>query len=411
MRSTFQQMAGGVFRGLIVGGVVVGGVLTNGWLAAQAPKAPAKAAGPAAKIVEAPKAGLPNVAFDESLRNRAIEVQKMLRDGSVARNQEEIFDGYYKNYALARWVQPNYAGQLPKLRGELIRDLRLAKRGNSHNRLTDLAVDFLSKVASAEYDPVVRCNAMLAIGEMNREEAARANEEAKPLDTAVPVLLKAVQDPKQIEPVKVAAMAGLLRHAQLGIDDEIRREVVANLIKLATSPAAVGASPQGSAWMRAQAADVLGRLKSVGEKNAVVDALGQLAASAEAPVMARIAAARALASLDYTSAQGLASAKLAGSLGQAAVAVTRSVKADYATKQVLSSRKMKPALSAVSDALEALAKATKDAAAQQSVKAVRDQVEKLAAIAGGIDLNEEQFALKVMPLADELAKVADPLVK
>ena len=193
-------------------------------------------------------------------------------------------------------------GSLPEYRSLLSRDMRTGGENGASARahLADLALTFLTKLAKGNYHPAVRCNAMLAIGELCAQTTGPGHS-LQPLPAALKVMIDAVKSADQIDAVKSAALVGILRHAALGISNRqyCNQEVVPAMLTIATTRVSPGRSPEGHAWIRARAIDVLGEIGSVGSQNSVVGALAEMVANAETPFMIRCAAARALGKLRY----------------------------------------------------------------------------------------------------------------
>jgi hypothetical protein len=136
------------------------------------------------------------------------------------------------------------------------------------------------------------------------------------------VLVAAVKSTDS-DAVRVAALLGLLRHAGLGIADAQTRdgELTPALLDLVKSAPPQGRSPEGHAWLRSMAIDVLAALHSVGPNGSVVTTLVGIVADKSVPITTRCAAARALGTFDYTGANfnALTASQLAVPIGQMAV--------------------------------------------------------------------------------------------
>ncbi|MFH1924672.1 MAG: hypothetical protein ABIP48_32875 [Planctomycetota bacterium] len=266
---------------------------------------------------------------DATFRTKRNDIMRILRGGSVPPDQQALFEDYYKKYALARWGAPYQLAELekkpefnlPDCRRDLRNELKTAKAGAVHNQLAALALDYLSSMVKdpARY-PASRCNAMLGVAELNAQEGARASDLPEPLPQALPVLLEAFKDANQIDAVRIAALLGIVRHAELGIANAQMRttQVGPEMRKLAESKASPGRSVDGHVWMRARAIDTLGMLKDLGPNNAVVETLAAVLQDRSDDMLPRSAAARALGNLDYPGAQGLDASELATGLGQLA---------------------------------------------------------------------------------------------
>ena len=215
--------------------------------------------------------------YDEKLKRHITAITKILIDGTVLPEQQDEFDNYYVHYSVARWTVPENQLQLPRFRKDSVRDLNQAKLGNAHVRLTDLLLKMMTEAAFGDdFDPVVRVNAMLMLGDLNLAEAPRLGAAPTPLPNAVAILVCAVREPKVIDPVRVAALAGLLRHAVLGIASEAAAEdVTAAMLDLLRNKSVAGRSADGNAWMQARAIEVLGLQGGVGSNNMIAERAGR----------------------------------------------------------------------------------------------------------------------------------------
>lgn len=272
---------------------------------------PAKSKAPAPQGPVSPPARkykeLPVDAEQGSLAVRRA-VSAILRGGTLTADQQAQLDKYYTAYAFPRWTQPANYRSIPEFRSQLRSDLRAARSGPIYGRLVNHTLGFMKQFLGPEFPPVVRFNAMLAIGELNTEEQLRtAGQVVTPLPEAQALLLKELWNPSQSDEVKLAALLGLIRHCSLGIADPQRRdkEVVEPLLGLARSPVQPGRSEQGHAWMRMLACDALGALRYPGANGAVALTLADLVKQEDTPILVRVAAAKALGNLDYQVAAGL----------------------------------------------------------------------------------------------------------
>jgi hypothetical protein len=202
----------------------------------------------------------------------------------------------------------------------------MARSGPIYNHLVSLAMGFLRPaVADPTLHPVVRYNAILMIGDLDTAVAAAGTRAAvTPLPEGLTVLLEALNDPKQIDVVRVGALHGLVRHASAGIGDpQIRdKQVVPALVQIATAPVPPGRPPEGHAWMRKLAVDALGNLGMPGAGGAIAKTLASIAGNQDAatgkldPFLVRRAAAEALGKLNYQGASGATPLELAVPLGR-----------------------------------------------------------------------------------------------
>ena len=308
----------------------------------------------------------------------------MLSAGNVGPNDEPLFKKYYVNYGFARWRVPEYLNQLPVFRREFRTDLGLAKASDVHNRLTTMALEFFPEIAKGNDPPAVRVNAALMIGELNLKEPL-GNAPPKPLPSAIEPLVQIMEVSGQLDAVKAAALVGLSRHAELGIDDDdVRQEVFAAVMKLAESPLRPGPTAEGQGWVKSQALEILGSLGETGKNNVVPDLLGKILGDPDMPLTVRRAAARALGRLNYLTA-GVRASTLAAAVGKFVVAACHHAKAELEQGKTVTVPAVKTYLVAAKIALSGsdsqhsgIVGAAKGAAADETfVSAVLEKVEKL----------------------------------
>ncbi len=233
---------------------------------------------------------------------------KMFRLGTV--RDEKLFDDLLKK-KVAEFSWPENASKLPNLRGRIKTLLEYAGRAgpqDAHTRANNLLLNFLPRIVALNLDPPyhpgARYNWMMLLGQLDSKEPDFAGRGAQPLAAALPELLKAVEDDKQIDAVHVAAMLGVLRHAESGLAGPVRDTTAAAMTRfLAQLEADEQQNPgrrdaKGRAWMEMRAVNVLGAL---GVANAdVIGALSTRLADTKGPLWLRCSAARALGKLDVS---------------------------------------------------------------------------------------------------------------
>jgi len=257
--------------------------------------------------------------YDPTLRKREPEIRGILRarrfDG-----KEQLFEEFYRKYSFAQWSQPENHPKLALLRQRLRNDFSSVRQGPVHSRLRALSLEILTATANEDYHPAVRYNSMLMIGDLNATESPALNQPAVPLPATLPILRNALDDPTQIDPVKLAALLGIIRHIKQGtLSQDVRNQLVADMLKRAESKSQKGRSAEVQAWYRARAVDALGALGAIGSGDAVVNALVEIVVDSDSPVSTRCTAAQALGQLNYQGAQDLNPSALAVSLGKLAV--------------------------------------------------------------------------------------------
>ena len=250
---------------------------------------------------------------DPTQKNKLKDILPMLREDKFADKPAQTdFETYYKTFALARWTQLGTLNSLRDYHKDLNNNLKQAKSGAVHDFLNKLVLDYMTKLAKNDYHPAVRVNAMLTIGDLNSVNSLLPAQDV-PWTDAMPVLLEAVNDPKQIVPVKIAALLGVNRHVAAGANSP---QIFNPMLKLVTGPDAADYSDVGQVWMRKRAVDILGLLGNLGANNQVPKLLSAYAGDSKAPFFLRLSAAEALGKLKYAGANGLNPVNLAKSLSQ-----------------------------------------------------------------------------------------------
>jgi hypothetical protein len=273
---------------------------------------------------------------DQGQRKNGATIAAMARAGQfqpdVPSGQKTVSD-YYRKFKLAQHTSTDEKSlsALPEARATALRELKNLARSGGPVYLyirDDVTLDYLNDIASKPNDkglychPAVRVNAMLLIGELNEKEAFAGSEVPVPLSAAVPKLVAAVESAEQIDAVRVAALAGLYRHVRLGgIATADAKKLVGvamfKLLKMARPPA--DRTPEGHAWMRGQAAAILGEIGMAGAKGVVAEAVAATVADDALLFSARCIAARALGKLKYPAPGELDPTPLANALGKLAI--------------------------------------------------------------------------------------------
>ena len=377
-----------------------------------------KAAGP---LTDPPLDGkFDELPYDGALKRDGSTVNRMLADGEIAKGQEAAFDAFFIKYSLGRWAQRENFSSLPVFRKELRSQLMTTfnKGPKAHAYLNALLLKQLPVMANGNYAPVVRINAVLMIGDLNSAET-KPGASAVPLAAALEPLTKIAAADKQLESVKIAALAGLRRHAESGIaEGEARTALVALLVKLVSTANPPDRLPAGHDWMRGQAADVLGAIGQAGEKGDVAVALGQLVATSKASFASRRSAARALGRLDYAKVAALDTAPLSTALIRFTIdsceRAKRDVDAANDAAPVDVNRQLRSLVNAAKAGLtgadekhKGVAGAAKDPAQQQLASAAADRVNKLAADLEARDVDKD----KIVAAIEGAVSALTPLVE
>jgi hypothetical protein len=199
---------------------------------------------------------------------------------------------------------------------------------------------------------------MLMIGDLYADE-----QRPTALPAALRVLVAAAENEKFSDAIRAAAMVGIQRHAALGSEDEeVRRLLTTAMLRLLTAadppgnPAALPPSPVRQ-WICRRAIDTLGRFGSVGENNAVFNAILKIVADIKLSLYTRSTAAETLGRLNYTGAAGINAVEAAAMLGRFVIDACNEELRQAANPNldfVLLRRFMKQHLVAASTALEGI---------------------------------------------------------
>jgi len=367
-----------------------------------------------------PKPPYDEFSVDESQQqNRGTVEGRIMPNGTFGpgekEKEQEVFNAYFKGYILPRWSVVKTVTSLPNFRVELRRHFqRCSMSGRPkeiHDYLGDMVLTWMDGYARSyaktpgdkNFHPAVRVNAMLMIGELNQEEKGSQSD---PLPDALPVMLAALNEPEYIDAVRVAAMIGIARHAEAGIADQaVRTQVGSVMLALLKSPCPAGRTADGHAWLRAQAAEVLGQ--SGMASGAVATEMAKIVADSQVPFSARCVVAKAMG--NKLNLAGMDAQQLATALGQMAVEACRREGPQDQTQRPedypVSRRRLMARLDAVTIALKAVAGAATDASQKDFVADVKSITESLVAILDDTTVNDLDLLNLVLESETELRRL------
>jgi len=316
-------------------------------------------------------------------QKRGTVESRIMPNGSFGAGEQETFDAYFKRYILPRWSVVKTVTSLPEFRAELHRHFQRCNMPGRpkeiHEYLGDTVLTWMDGYARSRnrnFHPAVRVNAMLMIGELNAEEKGSQSD---PLPKALPVMLASLSESDYIDAVKVAAMIGIARHAEADIaDPAVRTQVGSTMLALLKSPCPASRTAEGHAWLRAQAADVLGQLGTV---SGAATEMARIVADSQVSFSMRCVVAKAMGKLNLA---GMDAQPLATALGKMAVEACRREGPQDPTQRVedhpVSRRRLMARLHAVTIGLEAVAGAATDPAEKDLVTGLKDVTESLMAV-------------------------------
>lgn len=228
----------------------------------------------------------------------------IVREGKWTADAEEEMVRDWLEFYVRSITWKEHLANLHSVRKELKKQLintGKAPAADLHKRLNDMTLKVCTEVAQdPRYPRAVRYNCMLMLGELDeREYNSNTGDTAVPLPAATTEMLDTVADAKQHLFIRLAAVIGLKRHAQLGIAPALQGRVADTLLGVLQKPAAEGKVAIGQVWLRFVVADLL---HAMIEKKIAVD-------------QAKLATALA-ALIDDEASPTWARAKLAGELGK-----------------------------------------------------------------------------------------------
>ncbi len=219
--------------------------------------------------------------------------QQCAKDPATYQANKDKFAEYFNNYhfpAMTR-TEPDKLGQIGKLREDIFRNIlwKSSDPALQHD-LTQLAFAYMGKIVGADNPPchpAARYNAILTIGLLD-DQYAGSGQPQKPYPPATKALTTVVDQATKGNrfppPVILGALIGLERHAQYheALGPEATAAMQAALLKLIAQDKPIQEMDRDTySWMRLRAASALVRLGSLGEKNAVHNALMQLATTSK----------------------------------------------------------------------------------------------------------------------------------
>lgn len=205
----------------------------------------------------------------------------------------------------------------PIMRARFKRDFASkATNAPAHERLNDLTLKKMDQIATGNFHPVVRANAVMMIADLNDSDPA-----GPPWKKAVPTLLNYVKSKDTIDAVRMPAWRGLVRQAQSGMDGDNRAQTIAAAIQaLGQRDNVAGHGQDAQDWLCRRAIDVLTALNDSDANGAISKTLLDTLNDTSTSLTIRAAAAEALAKLKkFNPPANFNAATLAKTLGKLAV--------------------------------------------------------------------------------------------
>jgi hypothetical protein len=230
-------------------------------------------------------------------------------DAQAQADAKEWFEGYF----FPAMTTPDLYEEIGELRRRYTRDMQTIKQPPVYDFIVNLLLTNAKQLVEANYAPPTRINAIVLIAELNEGDKGQgAAGFPVPYAPALPYLREKLNDPNQIDGVRLVALAGIHRHVEsqwwqstpldAALNDGLQREMLS--IVTATEPPA-NRSPDAHTWFRGRAADVLGSLNGWAPTSASFAALSDILADTNASISLRCRAAYALGRFDYTKLQAI----------------------------------------------------------------------------------------------------------
>ncbi len=362
----------------------------------------AKEAQPAATAE--PKFPFRQLPVVEDMRRRRIDVERMLRSpgGQLSAEDEALLKSYLYGYELSRFTQADEINSIPELRDELNEKFQMAARNPDIMEKMNLLVGgFMRNVAvSNQFHPASRVNAVLVIGDLDDPRAPRG--QSQPWIPALTPLMQIVKDPATPDSLRVAAMIGIRRHAQLDGRAEASTLGVAEPMRALArqKEAPAGRSGEGHIWMRRLAMEVIAELGHPGPELAILRELIAIANDDEEPLEVRSAAIEATAAMPLADLQ-VDYRKLAAMMGLVAIdAVRKDVAVDPSSESYSPQRLLARLASLKVGFLAISGKGT--GPQRQTVNRIDQYVAAMGRIAGDEAKPREEQRRELLRLADGL---------
>lgn len=260
--------------------------------------------------------------------------------GDLSDADMKTLDQYFKQYEFPAMTLTDDAslGALSEARTRLFRQyLGLPRLSQSaRDYLNGLTLAAMGSVAVGNYHPAVRYNAALVIGQLEQQPAKSAGAAPVPLVKSTDALLKLLEvdefkGVKVPSSVRVAALVGLERQTQFGVDPQYADRIAKAALAVTTrKDLPEDASADVYDWMRSIAVRVLANQFAKGLTPPVYDALVAVVADEKINLDDRCRIAQSLSPAMFAGAKGIDAAKMTLALGMLAknVLSTEAKKAD-----------------------------------------------------------------------------------
>ncbi|WP_425616774.1 hypothetical protein NA78x_000429 [Anatilimnocola sp. NA78] len=218
-----------------------------------------------------------------------------------------MVEKYFNNFEFRTLTQttPEALDALPKARFDFFKYyIFVCKNQETHQEMVRLTFNMMQQIVNNNFHPVVRYNAMIMIGDLNEQEVLRFGSDLKlpePYAATLPFMVDRLDDARTPDPVKIAALVGILRHLEwepyrgAPLPAGTRTTMLNALVKLAEmkDPPA-GRTAEGQQWLRRRAIEALGLASVTTATPAAVTAIEKVLKDSSEPLALRCSAAMAM---------------------------------------------------------------------------------------------------------------------
>jgi hypothetical protein len=246
--------------------------------------------------------------------------------GAFEQNRTAI-QAYYDGFFFPALTRQEYADKLPELRQELLQDMASAKSPAREFLLGIAWKNCTLLLKGSKFHPVAQVNATLILGEMNAREATGNERGPVPYPKSLlPLIALASPSKKYAEPVQVAALLGVLRHATYrnpltksspGELTDADRQAISKLVSEILDVKALPPTrtETAHAWIQSRAIQALGAIRYPGASNENAKRLIEILGDDERDKQVRVAAIEALGGMGL-SEQDIEGKKVARVVGR-----------------------------------------------------------------------------------------------
>ena len=191
-------------------------------------------------------------------------MRSCLRDPAAFADPENKakLDAYLDDYLFPTMTKhdPKSLGELGTLRQRFFRSMYWASEHQAvHDYLNEKTLAAMKRIATGNFNPANRYNAMLVIGRLDQQVGSDSGERSDPipLTDTLDFMIEQLRQDSTTDVVQIGAIIGLARHLRYGMADDKRQEVLDLLLNVTSSDRPKSRSREGHGWIRALAAETL----------------------------------------------------------------------------------------------------------------------------------------------------------